>query len=555
MGVIAGISSSLIERWDLDRTQLAALLSVQRRSGLAVTASAQAGGAAQPRLLAALYYMKFARFTVLGLVGVAGILFPSFFFGLAFSYTLIMLMFGLTLINYLTAVLLDTSDNRILLHLPISGRTLLAARMLCIAEYAGLSALSTSLPTAVALAIRHGAGALLVFWISIFLMLIFLVAVTLALCLFALRHVDPARIRQGILYLQIGLFVLAIYAGSGVLNTDVPLAQMAADVSGQTWWYFYPPGWMAGLLSYVLMEQTRFNGILAATAILAPVVGFVACMLLFSGGRFTTLLSRLEVIPRRGAWESRSTGWIEKVSVLINRDRQQRAVFGLTWKLMRSDQALKLKAYPFIATLLVNIGLVVTKYGHGPIPNVPMVVCFYMPLFLTAMGPFIRYGPEWRAGWCYQVLPFAKLGGIVSGAMTAYLWKHILPIYFVLLTVGAVVWGAAAAMDAVFAGAVATLLCIYLFRSVAPGAPYSRELVPNPTRKGGVLSRFAAIPMAIGLIVTHLVLKEVAGDWGVVGGVIVLAGVIMVALRKLKYLDPENVEAPDHHVGWRQPSS
>lgn len=553
---VSDTGSGLSGRWDLDRTQLGALMRVQRRSGLGHAVSAPAGGQAR----AASYYLKFMRFTVFGLPGAAGIWFPSFFLGLAFSYSLIMLMFGLMFVSYLTEVLLDTSDNRVLLHLPISGRTLLLARMLYVAEYAGLLALSISLPAAVALTVRFGPEALLVFVISVVLMLIFLTAGTLAMYLLALRHVNPARIRQGILYLQTVFVGLSYYAASTVLNASGQLAQIASDVSGQAWWYFYPPGWLAGFLDYSLMEKTRFNGVLAATAVLAPLAGFIGCILLFEGGRFTALLSRLEAVPRASdstpkSLRTRLARLSERISVLLNADRQERAVFRLTSRLMKSDQALKLRIYPMIGSMLINLVVLITQLRGRPAVNLAIFVCCYPPLFLAVMAPFIQYSPEWRAGWCYQVLPFAKPGTILSGAMKAYIWSYILPIYLVFMAVSAAVWGAAAALDALLAGVVTTLVCVYVFWSGAPEPPYSRKLSSSGTRKGGTLRRLAFIPMAFGLIALHIVLKLVAGSWGVVGGVIAIAGAIVVVHRKLLQMAPRQVEEPDRHVGWHRSGS
>src|SRR3569833_2639074 len=131
---VFGSGSGLTGRWDLDHTQQTTHVRVQRRSGL--------GDAAGGQSRTASYYLKFIRFIAPGLAGAAGIWFPSFFLGLAFSYTLIMLIFTLTFINYLTEVVLNTSDNRILLQQPKKNKTQHTARMLGVAEYAGLLALS-----------------------------------------------------------------------------------------------------------------------------------------------------------------------------------------------------------------------------------------------------------------------------------------------------------------------------------------------------------------------------------------------------------------------------
>jgi hypothetical protein len=107
-------------------------------------------------------------------------------------------------------------------------------------------------------------------------------------------------------------------------------------------------------------------------------------------------------------------------------------------------------------------------------------------------------------------------------------------------------------LDALFAGAVTTLVCVYRFWSIAPVLPYSKELVANLLQKNGTLGGLAFIPLAVGLIVAHVVLKAVAGGWGVAGGIIALAGVIMVAQRKLRLMGLKGVGAPGQHVGWHR---
>lgn len=556
MRLFADIASKLIQRWDLDRVQLAALAIAQQRQRLGISASTPAGKS-QPHRLGATFYMQLCLYVLIGLIGAAGLLFPSFFIGLAFSYTMIMLMFGLMFINYLTTVLLDTSENRIVLHMPISGRTLLASRILSVAEYAVLLSLAISLPTAVALAVGFGALALLVFLLSVVLTLMFLIVVTLAGCLFVLRYVDPAQIRRGIVYFQTTLFVLATYGVSIVWNADVSLEQMAARLSGHPGWYFYPPGWMAGLLDYAVMEQTRFNSVLAVIAVVGPVVSLVGCMVLFAGGRFTALLSRLEVVPAdNAATPKRRPRWRARLAAqrpdATNEDRQQRAVFDLTTKLMKSDQVLKLSTYPILGSQLVNAGLIMAKFGDRPLETVQLIVGFYVPLILVLVAPLIQYSPEWRAAWCYQVLPFANPGLIVAGAMKAYIRRCIFPIYFILLVMGATVWGVTGALDVWFAGSVATLSCIYFFWRGAPEPPYSQEPGQYRGRKGKGLSRFAFIPMAGVLIVTHVLLKAVAGAWGLLAGILVMGIVIIVAFRKLSFTVPNDAEAIDRHVGWQQ---
>jgi hypothetical protein len=143
----------------------------------------------------------------------------------------------------------------------------------------------------------------------------------------------------------------------------------------------------------------------------------------------------------------------------------------------------------------------------------------------------MQYSADWRAGWCYQVLPFAKPGVITSGAAKVYICKYLLPVYLVLLAAGATVWGAAVALNTLFAAAVVMLVCVHCFWGAT--APYSKD--PWLMAKGfEKIGNFIWLPLTLGLIVTHIVLETVAGTWGVLGGIAVMAGAIMVAFRGLQ---------------------
>lgn len=298
---------------------------------------------------------------------------------------------------------------------------------------------------------------------------------------------------------------------------------------------FLSPGWMAGLLDYSLMGKTRFNSVLAATAVLAPLAGFVGCIQLFAGGRFTELLSHLEVPRNSAVTPKRLPRWLtrlsEQTSVLTNGDRQERAVFDLTSKLTKNDWGLKWYVFPIIGSAVFNCGVCAVILRHGPMGDLALFLYCYMPISLAVGVRLIQFSPEWRAAWCYQVLPFAKPGVTTSGATKVYICKYILPIYLVSLPVGAAVWGTAVTLNTLLAFAVVVLVCVHCFWGAT--SAYSKD--PVLAAQGfGKIGNFIWVPLAVGLIVTHLVLKDVAGTWGVVGGIVVVGGAVMVAFRRLR---------------------
>jgi len=531
------VGASLAGRWGLDGVQLAALVRAQRRPVQGTAASARRGAQPRSRWRTVTPYVEFAQFVVPGLVGVAGIFFPSFFLGLTFSYTFIMLMFGLPFLGHCTTVLLDTSENRILMHLPISGRTLLTARLINILKHASYLIFAISLPTAIAIAARFGAVALLIFVISLVLTLIFLVTVSLAVCLLALRTVDPARIRSGILWFQTTFFILAI-ALAGLVLTDASFVKIGHGVTGAAWWYFYPPGWMAGLMDFSLMGKTSLNVALAATALIAPLVGLVGCFQLLSGGHFSALLSNLEAPHSRAVTPRRFARWrvrlAERVSSFMNGNKQERAVFDMTSRLIKSDSILKLQIFPYIGTTLLFCIGSVAMGRYVPMSTAELFLYCYMPVSLAISVRLIQYSQDsaaWRAAWCYHALPFAKPGVPASGAMKAYICRYVLPIYLVLLAAGMVFWGTTVALNTLLALAVVILLCIHSFWGAAPS--YSRDPMLM-TQSFGRLGNFIFFPLAIGLIAGHIALAKVAGNWGVAAGIAATSVGVFFALRTLR---------------------
>lgn len=164
----------------------------------------------------------------------------------------------------------------------------------------------------------------------------------------------------------------------------------------------------------------------------------------------------------------------------------------------------------------------------------------YMPVSLAISVRLIQYsqdGAAWRAAWCYHVLPFAKPGVPAAGAMKAYIYRYILPIYLVLLSVGAAFWGAAVALNTLLAFTVVILLCIHSFWGAAPS--YSKDPMLM-TQSFGRLSNFIFFPLAFGLIAAHIALVAVAGNWGVAAGIAATSVGIIVALRKLRSTDFKN---------------
>ena len=95
--------------------------------------------------LALLFYVALG-----GSIAFAMYIIPSFIHSMLVFFTYIMVMISMTLITDFSAILLDTSDNTIILPRPVDSRTLFAARQIHILLYLGQMAVALSVIPATA---------------------------------------------------------------------------------------------------------------------------------------------------------------------------------------------------------------------------------------------------------------------------------------------------------------------------------------------------------------------------------------------------------------------
>ncbi len=174
---------------------------------------------------------------------------PSVMIAMIVFYSYIMVMIAMTLITDFSAVLLDTSDNTIILPRPVDSRTLFLARSTHILLHLGMLALSLSIFPCVAVLVRYGALSTLVFIVLVALSVIAAVSLTNVFYLLILQFTSEERLRNVINYFQI-IMAVAIMGGyqlmprlMGRLDTETVL-----QFDLQWWHIFIPPVWIAAAL-------------------------------------------------------------------------------------------------------------------------------------------------------------------------------------------------------------------------------------------------------------------------------------------------------------------
>src|SRR5688500_10687169 len=159
-------------------------------------------------IMTLVFYSIFGGFVSLAVVNI-----PSFVLSMIVFFTYIMVMVSMTLITDFSSILLDTSDNTIILPRPVDSRTLFAARLTHILLYLSQLALGLSLIPAIVVLVQHGGWILLAFLVLIGLAIVTSVVITNALYLLLMQFTSEEKLKSIINYFQIvmAIFIMAGY--------------------------------------------------------------------------------------------------------------------------------------------------------------------------------------------------------------------------------------------------------------------------------------------------------------------------------------------------------
>src|SRR5688500_9790278 len=154
------------------------------------------------------FYAVFGGFVSLAMYNI-----QSFMFSMIVFFTYIMVMVSMTLITDFSSILLDTSDNTIILPRPVDSRTLFAARLTHILLYLGQLAFGLSIIPAIVVLVQHGGWILLAFLVLIGLAIVTSVVITNALYLLLMQFTSEEKLKSIINYFQIvmAIFIMAGY--------------------------------------------------------------------------------------------------------------------------------------------------------------------------------------------------------------------------------------------------------------------------------------------------------------------------------------------------------
>ncbi|RYF85261.1 MAG: hypothetical protein EOO03_13555, partial [Chitinophagaceae bacterium] len=175
---------------------------------------------------------------------------------LIFFHAYVLFMMSMTLITDFSAVLLDTTDNQILLPRPVNSKTLFMARLIHVLLYLLQFSVAICLVPIICTFIKHGpmvgTGMILTSQLSV-LLAVFL---TYLLYLLVLRFSTEQKIREIVTYFQIGM-TLFFTIGYQLIPRMIDLEGLSASFTLKWYSFLLPPVWMA--MSLEALSEWQFD--------------------------------------------------------------------------------------------------------------------------------------------------------------------------------------------------------------------------------------------------------------------------------------------------------
>ncbi len=411
-------------------------------------------------------------------------------------HSYILFMMTMTLITDFSSVLLDTTDNQIILPRPVNSKTFFVSRLVHILVYLLQFTLALGLFPIIFTFIGFGALVGIANIIAIFLTVMIAVFITYLMYGLILKFSNEEKLKDIVSGFQIVLTIIFV-GGSQILPRFINYAGLDLIKLPIQWYtYFMPPLWMANALeSLYTLKANLPHVMMIVMAVVFPIIMFWV-MIKFIAPSFAKKMAALgnagvETKSEQKNAFNNKLPLSEKISPLVCSTNTERAGFEFTWKMTSRDKSFKMQFYPGLAYILVFAFVFIFQSGKN-ISNTWLNLhntksylgLIYLPLFTVSTAvTLIAFNENFSASWIYLSRPLYKPGTLITGALKTLLVKYLLPIFIPLLAFALYIWGYTIIDDFMFGFISNVFLLLVLTHINKSYLPFSMQ--PNMTQQTG----------------------------------------------------------------------
>lgn len=446
-------------------------------------------------------------YTIMGfLIGALVLSLKEIIITMTIIHSYVLFMMAMTLITDFSSVLLDTTDNQIILPRPVNSKTFFVSRLVHILVYLLQFTIALALFPIIFIFIEYGVLVGLASIITILLTVMFAVFITYLLYGLILKVSSEEKIKDIISGFQIVMTII-FAVGFQIVPRLLNIENLKVTMPIHWYTYLLPPMWMANALQAV--QQLHVDGphlIMILLAVALPVFTFWV-MIKFLAPSFSKKIAAMgnagtqeEIILNKEG--NQKKGLSEKIAPIICINKTEEAGFEMAWKMTARDKGFKIQFYPSLAYILVFVFVVVFKRGEDFAntwaqlnSSKSFLWCVYLPMFsISAAVSLIAFNENFAASWVYISRPLKQPGSLISGALKMLLVKFFAPIIFILFVFSYYVWGYKIIDDFVL-GIFNNILVFLIISHVGKSyLPFSMQ--PNVNQQSGKFIR-VFIQMAI----------------------------------------------------------
>ena len=501
------------------------------------------------------YWISLGLYTLFGLAGAVflgiapavGIVKPAALF---FGYVLVICT--MSLISDFSSVILDSSDNQIMLFRPVDSRTLLAARVVHIISYLFAIALAVGAAGTLVIGYRFGGLAGLLTLLLCLLTAILAVFLTNIIYLLLIQFVSGERLREVINYVQIGMGIF-FYGGYQLLPRLMNSETLSGDAPfvWKAWHYAIPPLWSAGSIDMVVNRLVDGQHLLLlGLALTVPFAG-IYIMTTFLSSAFNNKLATLDQEERTPP-AARLVGTTtpnaavlplaERMANWLTNSSLEHAGFTFVWYITGRDRKFKLRTYPglgfgLVYAVIMSLNRHSNQEEQGS--GFYLFILYFGGIYIMTALMQIAVSDNYKAAWIYESSPMSQPGILLAGGLKALIVKLMVP-YFCLLAAYVIYMKGIGIMPDVLLAFVNSLVML-LIAAIMGKRHLPFSMAQDIVRSSSTTRSFIGIFIALLIGATHWGLTHVPyGQWIALPVMVGVTFALFRSYQKTQWSEVEN---------------